>query len=91
MQHVISFPGDMNVTVDGNTVELIGKGLAMSGTIEAYFLFQQFSIKENECWIEVVLYYEQNTSTPKRQVVNLKLNKASTWTITETKIQGGQS
>lgn len=92
MQHAISFPHSIAVSHRGRSLDFIGKGEATGGFTEAYFLFNQFQITGRDAWVELVFYYDQSGSVGKMQVVSLKLQKnGSTWTITQSKIEGRDS
>jgi hypothetical protein len=88
MQHGVSFPADMSVSHENKPVVFIDKGLATSGTVAGYFLFNQFEVQEDKAWVNGVYYFDQHTSTPKTEVFTITLQKANgNWEITESKIE----
>jgi hypothetical protein len=89
LQHGISFPTDLKVSVGNKPVVFVEKAQIAADQVEAYFLFYAFTIGEKSAKVDFVFNYDQTSSLKKMQVVSLELQKAgSSWTIVQTKIEG---
>jgi len=84
LQHGVSFPSAITVTIGQNKVKLVDKTQVAEGNISSYFLFWEFTINQNSAKADFV--YNFKDSENNSQVYHVKVqmkNTTGSWEIAE--------
>ena len=84
MQHGVSFPENINVSVNGKSLAFLSKKQVSQTEASAYFLFHELKISGNSATVAFVYQYNQTELV----VVSLALTKnGDTWSVTNSNIE----